>query len=83
VVARSTRDKIRELNDRTALEGTVDRKRFTSGNRRVFAGTRVPVSGVLDFLKAGYASDAILREFPDLLPGDIAAARAELEGRAA
>lgn len=83
VVARNTREKIRKLNDRTAKAGTAEKRRFVSGNRRVFAGTRVPVSGVIDFLRAGYSTEAILREFPDLMPEDVTCAALEMDNQAA
>lgn len=83
VVARSTRDKIAELNDRSQKLGSAEQKRFVSGNRRVFKGTRVPVQGVIDFLKAGYSADQIIREFPDLTIEDISFAEGEIRDQAA
>jgi uncharacterized protein (DUF433 family) len=41
----------------------------------VFAGTRVPVATVLDYLAHGYSDERILEAFPDLTTSDIAAAR--------
>jgi len=39
-------------------------------------GTRIMVSIVLDYLKAGETQDAILREYPSLVGADIRAALA-------
>lgn len=83
IVARNTRTRIEEINERSAKVGQVERRRFVSGNRRVFAGTRITVEGVIDFLRAGYADAAILREFPGLTAADIAVARSELRDTAA
>jgi DNA-binding transcriptional MerR regulator len=77
VVARNTREKIQQLNDRSSKIGKFERNRFVSSNRRVFSGTRIPVDGVIEFLAAGYHSDQILREFPDLTETDLNAAKQE------
>lgn len=36
-------------------------------------GTRIPVAFILGYLAAGRDTAAILREFPDTTPGDVAA----------
>jgi uncharacterized protein (DUF433 family) len=36
-------------------------------------GTRIPAALILGYLAAGRKEDAILREFPDLQPADVAA----------
>lgn len=77
VVARSTRERIHGLNDRSHKIGQFEQSRFVSSNRRVFNGTRVPLEGVLDYLKAGYGSEQIIREFPDLTEADVSAAQQE------
>lgn len=41
-----------------------------------FAGTRIAVSSVWDYITYGYASDRILKEFPTLTEGQIEIARA-------
>lgn len=83
VVARNTRAKIQELNDRSATQGSAEKHRFVSSNRRVFAGTRVPVEGVKDYLRIGYSAEQIIREFPDLTLADVAFAEKELRQEAA
>jgi uncharacterized protein (DUF433 family) len=41
-----------------------------------FAGTRIPVSVVLDNLADGLSSEALLREYPELTPTHLSAALA-------
>ena len=38
---------------------------------RFFAGTRVPVAAVQDYLRHGYEAQAILEAFPDLDAADV------------
>ena len=83
IVARNTRERISELNDRSQEVGKTSQRRFVSGNRKVFAGTRVPFSGVIDFLRAGHGAEMILREFPDLSLADISLAQSAMESQAA
>lgn len=83
IVARDTRAKIRDLNDRSEKLGEFEKRRFVSSSRQVFSGTRVPVSGVIEFLAAGFSAEKILREFPDLRAEDVEAARAEMDKQAA
>jgi uncharacterized protein (DUF433 family) len=44
-------------------------------NTPVIAGTRIPVSTVLSWVDAGYSDEAIIEQYPDLLPDDIKAAK--------
>lgn len=74
VVIRSTRKKIADLNDRSSVIGTFDQKRYVAQNTRVFAGTRIPVETVLQFVEAGYSPSQITHEFPGLVAADIEAA---------
>lgn len=74
VVIRSTRKKIAALNVRSAEIGKFGRNRYVVQNERVFAGTRVPVSTVLEFVAAGFTIPQIVREFPGLNPVDVATA---------
>jgi uncharacterized protein (DUF433 family) len=55
--------------------GRFERRRGTVSSRTVFAGSRVPVDTVLEYLEAGLSEERILRSFPTLYPEDIAAAR--------
>lgn len=75
VVIRSTRDKIQQLNERADRAGKFERQRFVAQNEEVFAGTRIPVSLVREYLEAGFGVDAIKSEFPTLEAADIDAAK--------
>lgn len=80
VVTSDARQDIRKLNERGGGEvGRIERKRFVRASEAVFAGTRIPVRAVADYLRAGYGPDHIVREFPDLRAGDIEAAQIWLE----
>ncbi|WP_313334910.1 DUF433 domain-containing protein [Sphingobium yanoikuyae] len=74
VVIKSTRDRIKELNNRDGELGQFTKGKFVAHNELVFSGTRIPVSIVIEFYEAGYTSEMILREFPDLTETDIEAA---------
>ncbi len=58
-----------------ATEGRIVRRRKVAGSKPVFAGTRIAVATVLDYLAHGYSDQRILEAFPDLTRIDIAAAR--------
>lgn len=62
--------------------GRVERSRNVSHNAWVIAGTRIPTAAVRRFKEAGYTTDAILREYPDLTLEDVEAALAH-EARSA
>jgi uncharacterized protein (DUF433 family) len=66
-VARATR--------RRRDAGRIERHRKVLGHKPVFAGTRVPVSAVMSYLKRGLPDEEILEAFPQLTKADIAAAR--------
>lgn len=51
--------------------GHVVKKRGVHASAPVFAGTRIRVSTVQDYLRHGYDTDAILEAFPDLKPADV------------
>lgn len=55
--------------------GQVTRRRGVHASAPVFAGTRIRVSTVQDYLKHGYDTGAILAAFPDLGPADVDRAR--------
>ncbi|WP_338426995.1 DUF433 domain-containing protein [Sphingopyxis kveilinensis] len=74
VVIKNTRNRIKELNNRNDDIGQFTRGKFVAHNELVFSGTRIPVSMVIEFHKAGYSITKILREFPDLTETDIEAA---------
>jgi uncharacterized protein (DUF433 family) len=67
---------IRDMVRRRADEdrGRITRHRYVKHNEWVISGTRIPVSAILDFHRAGYDTEAIIREYPRLTPEDVAAA---------
>lgn len=84
VVISDTRKAIASLNHREEGEtGKVVHGKFTLQNEPVFEGTRIPVATVKRYLEAGYSSDEILKEYPDLTPTDIEVARRFDEGQTA
>lgn len=62
------------------LRGRIEKRRGTLDSRLVFAGTRVPVSAVQEYLNRGYSTTQILREYPSLSPQDVQVARERLAG---
>ncbi len=72
---RSLRRRIRERSRRDpALGGQVERRRGRLGSKPVFAGTRIPIETVREYLQAGRSTDEVLDAFPDLTADDLAAA---------
>jgi DNA-binding transcriptional MerR regulator len=59
----------------TQDSGRVVKRRGVHASAAVFAGTRIRVSTVQDYLRHGYGTEAILEAFPDLQPVDIDEAR--------
>ncbi len=55
--------------------GRVVKQRGVHASAQVFAGTRIRVSTVQDYLRHGYKTEAILDAFPDLEPADVDTAR--------
>jgi DNA-binding transcriptional MerR regulator len=68
--ARITRATERQDHD----VGRVVKKRGVHASAPVFAGTRIRVSTVQDYLRHGYGIDAILEAFPDLSAADVSEA---------
>jgi len=52
----------------------VVKKRGVHGSAPVFAGTRIRLSTVQDYLRHGYDTGAVLKAFPDLSAADVAEA---------
>jgi len=65
---------IRAAERQVSEEGQVTKERGVHASAPVFAGTRIRVSTVQDYLRHGYDTDAILTAFPDLTPADVAEA---------
>lgn len=75
-VAEEMREKANKLRERDSDKvGTIERHRFVMGNAPVFGGTRISVDGVKSLLAAGFSTDAILAEYPDLEAADVKAAK--------
>jgi uncharacterized protein (DUF433 family) len=68
--SRITRAAERQADD----AGQVVKKRGVHASAPVFAGTRIRVSTVQDYLRHGYETGAILEAFPDLSAADVAEA---------
>jgi uncharacterized protein (DUF433 family) len=62
--------------------GQISRNRFISHNAPVVAGTRIPTAAIRRFREAGYSTDQIIAEYPDLTSKDVEAAL-EFEANAA
>ncbi len=74
-VVQDTRDAVSKLSRRENAEyGRIERKRTVSRNAAVIAGTRIPVSTIIEYHEAGYSSRQIIDEFPRLTQADIEAA---------
>jgi uncharacterized protein (DUF433 family) len=52
-------------------EGRITRNRHVLHNRPILAGTRIPTSAIWNFHEAGYDTEHILHEYPDLTTKDI------------
>jgi DNA-binding transcriptional MerR regulator len=65
--ARITRAAQRQASD----TGRVVKQRGVHASAPVFAGTRIRVSTVQDYLRHGYDTEAILEAFPDLKAADV------------
>lgn len=59
---------------RSGEHGQIVRHRNVVHNAFTLAGTRVPTEAVWEFHRAGYAPDAIIKEFPRLTKKDVKAA---------
>ena len=80
-IARETEAAAVRLRERLPTDyGQVTRHRYINHNAWVIAGTRIPTSAIWNFHEAGVSTEAIIREYPDLLPADVQAA-IDHEGR--
>lgn len=74
LIIASTRRAVLDLNKRDIKVGQIVRSKFVSQNEYVMAGTRIKVSAIQDFAKAGYSASQIVRQYPILSKADIDAA---------
>ena len=83
VVITGMRDAVARLNKRGDDKvGKIVHGKFVAQNQPVISGTRIPVDLIRSFIFAGFNTQAILREFPDLTAADVHAAGA-FEGASA
>ena len=64
------------LQRRPETVGHIERVKLVNQRAEVLAGTRIPVRAIKRFSEAGYSTEQILREYPDLSEEDVAAALA-------
>lgn len=84
VVTSDARQAIHALNSRTAEQaGKISKRRHYHSAQEVFAGTRIPVATIKEYIRRGYSVSQILREFPDLSAEDISTARSLMNDEAA
>lgn len=84
IVTSDVREDIHKLNARGLKEwGKIEKRRFIHSSTPVFAGTRIPVDAIADYIQADYTEEQIIAEFPSLSKKDIAAARATISAVAA
>lgn len=67
---------IKRSGERTAGQiGRVERRRAAVGSKPVFAGTRLPVEKVRNYIEHGFTTPQILESFPFLTEEDVEATR--------
>lgn len=75
-------EKLHQPREKSEI-GAVEKSRHVARNAPVLAGTRIPVDTIKRFSEAGYSTEEILEEYPDLTEQDISAALAYSEESAA
>jgi uncharacterized protein (DUF433 family) len=77
MVVADTKNDVAKLNQRDeSMVGRIERHRYINHNAPVIAGTRIPVATIQRFAKAGYTTEQIIKEYPDITAKDIEAALA-------
>jgi len=72
-----------KLRERRAEQiGHIERNRYIVHNAWVIWGTRIPVRAIKRFYDAGYSTEAILKEYPNLTARRAATAQALVAGTA-
>ncbi len=76
VVAGDMREAVRAMRESRSESavGRIEKKRGSANGRAVIAGTRIPVSSVQEFYRAGYSVEQIKLQYPSLTKDDIRAA---------
>lgn len=71
-VAKKTAELRKRNNDQI---GVTERHKFVAHNANVLAGTRIPVTAIESFIRAGYSDSAIVKEYPTLTKFDVSMVR--------
>ena len=75
-IAQEIREQAEKLRSRDASQiGHTEKRKFIQHNTEVISGTRIPVSAIDSFIRAGYSNRQILEEYPSLVLADIDAVR--------
>lgn len=75
-IVEDVQSRLKRLSDRIDERGQIVTDRYIHGGAPIFAGTRIPVSSVVEILNEGATDEEILLEFPRLSAEDIQVARA-------
>jgi hypothetical protein len=79
-VASEIAEKAAALRERDKNQiGATEQHKFVAHNARVVAGTRIPVTAVESFIRAGYDDAAIVDEYPTLKPFDVSTIRRRMD----
>lgn len=82
-VASEIAKRAEELRNRSKNQiGVTERHKFIAHNARVMAGTRIPVTAIESFIRAGYSDEAILSEYPTLAKFDVSTVRRNMSAAA-
>jgi uncharacterized protein (DUF433 family) len=74
IISDTTRD-VEKMRRRDPEKiGRVERSRYVNHNAWVVGGTRIPTAAIKRFKDAGYTTQQIIDEYPDLTEVDIRAA---------
>ena len=75
-IAQEIREKADKFRRRDASQiGHTEKRKFVQHNKEVISGTRIPVSAIDSFIRAGYSNHKILEEYPSLVLRDVQAVR--------
>jgi uncharacterized protein (DUF433 family) len=75
-VASTMRDEAAKLRSRKSVQlGTIERRRSVASNQETFAGTRIPISLIVTFIKLGRSDHMILTDYPSLSALDLEIAK--------
>jgi uncharacterized protein (DUF433 family) len=74
-VEQDVQNRLAQMRSRANQRGRIVSDRYIHGGVPIFAGTRIPVSAVIEFLDEGRSAEEIFAQYPRLACEDIAAAR--------